>query len=86
MHKVAQALYTGNTLVLKPSPYTPLSTLAIAAAARDVFPAGVLNILAGGNDLGAWMTAHPGIDKISFTGSIATARKCWPARPRRSSA
>jgi acyl-CoA reductase-like NAD-dependent aldehyde dehydrogenase len=75
MHKVAQALYTGNTLVLKPSPYTPLSTLAVAAAAFDIFPAGVLNVVAGGNDLGAWMTAHPGIDKISFTGSIATGKK-----------
>ena len=75
MHKVAQALYTGNTLILKPSPYTPLSTLAVAAAARDVFPAGVFNVIAGGNDLGAWMTAHEGIDKISFTGSIATGKK-----------
>jgi acyl-CoA reductase-like NAD-dependent aldehyde dehydrogenase len=75
MHKVAQALYTGNTLILKPSPYTPLSSLAVAAAARDIFPAGVLNIIAGGNDLGAWMTAHEGIDKISFTGSTATGKK-----------
>lgn len=75
MHKVAQALYTGNTLILKPSPYTPLSTLAIAAAARDIFPAGVFNIIVGGNDLGAWMTVHEGIDKISFTGSIATGKK-----------
>jgi len=75
MHKVAQALYTGNTLILKPSPYTPLSTLAVAAAARDVFPAGVFNVIAGGNDLGAWMTAHEDIDKISFTGSTATGKK-----------
>jgi acyl-CoA reductase-like NAD-dependent aldehyde dehydrogenase len=74
MHKVAQALYTGNTLVLKPSPYTPLSTLLIAELAADLFPAGVLNILAGGNDLGRWMTEHPGIDKISFTGSVATGK------------
>ena len=75
MHKVAQALYTGNTLVLKPSPYTPLSTLAVARLAADIFPAGVFNVLAGGNDLGAWMTAHPDIDKISFTGSVATGKK-----------
>ena len=75
MHKVAQALYTGNSLILKPSPYTPLTTLAVAALARDAFPAGVLNILAGGNDFGAWMTTHPDIDKISFTGSVATGKK-----------
>jgi acyl-CoA reductase-like NAD-dependent aldehyde dehydrogenase len=75
MHKVAQALYTGNTLVLKPSPYTPLTTLAVARLAADVFPAGVLNVVAGGNDLGAWMTAHADIDKITFTGSVATGKK-----------
>lgn len=75
MHKVAQALYTGNTLVLKPSPYTPLTTLAIGRLAADLLPPGVLNIVAGGNDLGAWMTAHPAIDKISFTGSVATGKK-----------
>jgi acyl-CoA reductase-like NAD-dependent aldehyde dehydrogenase len=75
MHKVAQALYTGNTLILKPSPFTPLTTLAVAKLAADIFPAGVLNILAGGNEFGGWMTQHPGIDKISFTGSVATGKK-----------
>jgi len=75
MHKVAQALYTGNTLVLKPSPFTPLTTLAVARLAVGLFPDGVLNILAGGNDFGGWMTAHEGIDKISFTGSVATGKK-----------
>jgi acyl-CoA reductase-like NAD-dependent aldehyde dehydrogenase len=69
------ALYTGNTVVLKPSPYTPLCTLQIAALLRDVFPPGVLNVVAGGDELGEWMTAHPGIDKISFTGSVATGKK-----------
>jgi acyl-CoA reductase-like NAD-dependent aldehyde dehydrogenase len=61
--------------VLKPSPYTPLTTLAVARLAADVFPAGVINILAGGNAFGAWMTSHPDIDKISFTGSVATGKK-----------
>ncbi len=69
------ALYTGNTVVLKPSPYTPLCTLKIAALLRDVFPPGVLNVVAGGDELGEWMTAHPGIDKISFTGSVETGKK-----------
>jgi acyl-CoA reductase-like NAD-dependent aldehyde dehydrogenase len=69
------ALYTGNTVILKPSPYTPLCTLKIAALLREVFPPGVLNVVAGGDELGVWMTAHPGIDKISFTGSVETGKK-----------
>lgn len=75
MHKVAQALYTGNTLVLKPSPFTPLATLAVGALAKDIFPAGVINVLAGGNEFGAWMSTHAGIDKITFTGSVETGKK-----------
>lgn len=74
MVKVAQALYTGNTLVLKPSPFTPLSTLAVGQAIADIAPPGVINIVSGGNDLGAWITGHPDIAKISFTGSVATGR------------
>jgi acyl-CoA reductase-like NAD-dependent aldehyde dehydrogenase len=73
--RIAQALYTGNTVVQKPSPYTPLATLRMGEVARELLPRGVLNILAGGNELGAWMTAHPGIDKISFTGSVPTGKK-----------
>jgi acyl-CoA reductase-like NAD-dependent aldehyde dehydrogenase len=72
---LVSALYTGNTVVLKPSPYTPLTTLKVAELLKDVFPPGVLNVLAGGDQLGAWMTEHPGIDKISFTGSVATGKK-----------
>ena len=72
---LVSALYTGNTLILKPSPYTPLTTLKVGEIMKDVFPAGVVNVLAGGDDLGAWMTEHPGIDKISFTGSVATGKK-----------
>ena len=72
---VTSALYTGNTVILKPSPYTPLSTLRIGALLREVFPPGVLNILAGDDECGQWMTEHPGIDKISFTGSVATGKR-----------
>jgi acyl-CoA reductase-like NAD-dependent aldehyde dehydrogenase len=72
---LTSALYTGNTAVLKPSPYTPLSTLKIGELVREIFPRGVVNVLAGGDDLGQWMTEHPGIDKISFTGSVATGKK-----------
>lgn len=72
--KIAQALYTGNTMVLKPSPYTPLATLALGEASVGILPDGVLNIVTGGNDLGAWLTSDPGIDKISFTGSGPTGK------------
>ena len=69
------ALYTGNTVVLKPSPYTPLTTLKLGEIAREIFPAGVVNVLSGGDELGQWLTEHDGIDKISFTGSVATGKK-----------
>ena len=73
--KIGPALLTGNTLVLKPSPNTPLATLRLAELLRPVLPPGVLNVITGGDDLGPWMTAHPDIDKISFTGSTATGRR-----------
>lgn len=73
--KMAPALLAGNTLVLKPSPYTPLATLRIGELLRDVLPAGVLNVVSGGDALGPLMSAHPGFDKISFTGSTTTGRR-----------
>jgi aldehyde dehydrogenase (NAD+) len=73
--KIAPALVAGNTVVLKPSPFTPLTTLKIGELLRGVLPAGVLNVVSGGDSLGPWMTGHPGIDKISFTGSTQTGRK-----------
>ena len=73
--KIAPALVAGNTMVLKPSPYTPLCTLKLGELLRDILPAGVLNVVSGGNDLGAWITQHPDVRKISFTGSTGTGRK-----------
>lgn len=73
--KIVHALYTGNTIVLKPSPHTPLTTLKLGEFCRAIFPPGVLNIVAGGNDLGEWISTHPGIDKLSVTGSVATGKK-----------
>ena len=72
---LVSALYTGNTVILKPSPYTPLTTLKLGEIAQTIFPAGVVNVLAGGDELGAAMTQHAAIDKISFTGSVATGKK-----------
>lgn len=73
--KIAPALLAGNTMVLKPSPFTPLSSLKLGEVLRDVVPAGVLNIVSGGNELGAWISEHPVVRKISFTGSVATGKK-----------
>lgn len=73
--KIGSALLTGNTLVLKPSPFTPLTMLRFGEVLREVLPTGVLNVVSGGDELGPWMSSHPGIDKISFTGSTATGRK-----------
>ncbi|PNU05546.1 hypothetical protein A8V01_16055 [Novosphingobium guangzhouense] len=72
MMKVVTALICGNTIVLKPSELTPLSTLEIGRLGLDLFPAGVFNVVGGGRETGAAMAAHPGFDKISFTGSTAT--------------
>jgi acyl-CoA reductase-like NAD-dependent aldehyde dehydrogenase len=73
--KIAPALLAGNTVVLKPSPYTPLSTLRLGELFRDALPPGVLNVVSGGDALGGWMTVHPVPRKISFTGSVATGKK-----------
>ncbi|CCE02377.1 aldehyde dehydrogenase family protein [Bradyrhizobium sp. STM 3809] len=73
--KLPPALLAGNTLVVKPAPTTPLSTLKFAELVKDVLPAGVLNVIADANDLGDAMTGHPDIRKISFTGSTATGQK-----------
>jgi acyl-CoA reductase-like NAD-dependent aldehyde dehydrogenase len=73
--KIAPALAAGNTVVLKPSPFTPLATLRLGELLRPVFPAGVLNVVSGGDELGARMTEHPAVRKITFTGSVATGKR-----------
>ncbi|AMV48447.1 aldehyde dehydrogenase family protein [Paraburkholderia caribensis] len=74
LRKVAPALITGNTMVIKPSPFTPLTTLRFGQIAQSVLPPGVLSIVSGGNELGPQMTNHPDIAKISFTGSTETGK------------
>ena len=75
VQKVAPALLAGCTIVLKPSPFTPLTTLRIAELWKDIAPPGVVNVITGEDSLGPLITAHPDIDKITFTGSTATGKK-----------
>jgi len=75
VQKIAPALLSGCTIVLKPSPFTPLATLRLAELIKDVVPAGVVNIITGEDSLGPLITGHPDIDKITFTGSTATGKK-----------
>lgn len=73
--KIATALLVGNAVVAKPSPFTPLATLRLGQIWKDIVPPGVLNILAGDDELGAQLVAHPSIRMISFTGSVAAGQK-----------
>ena len=80
--KVFSALAVGNTVVAKPSPYTPLGTLKMAEIWKDLLPPGVLNVLAGGDDLGAALVNHPGTNMISFTGSVSAGKSIAEAAGR----
>ena len=75
MIKLAPALISGNTVVAKPAPTTPLTTLKFGELAASILPPGVLNVIADQNDLGAALTQHPDVAKVAFTGSTATGRK-----------
>ncbi|HSM54401.1 MAG TPA: aldehyde dehydrogenase family protein, partial [Erythrobacter sp.] len=75
IQKIVPALMSGCTIVLKPSPFTPLTTLRIAELIADKVPAGTVNIITGEDSLGPLITSHPDIDKITFTGSTATGKK-----------
>jgi acyl-CoA reductase-like NAD-dependent aldehyde dehydrogenase len=75
---IMPALRTGNTVVIKPSPLTPLSTLRLVQIMNEVLPAGVVNVITSddkGDNIGGAMSAHPDIRKIVFTGSCATGQK-----------
>lgn len=76
---IIPAVRTGNTVVIKPSPNTPLSTVLLVKLINEVLPTGVVNVITGGSDIGALMSRHPDIAKITFTGSIATGRKVMEA-------
>ena len=73
--KIAPALAAGNTVVLKPAEFTPLTALAFAAICLETgLPPGVVNIVTGDGATGAALVAHPGVDKIAFTGSTEVGR------------
>lgn len=72
---VVPAIRAGNTVVIKPSPFTPLGTLRLVEILQAALPPGVLNAVAGGDDIGPLLTGHPDVAKIVFTGSTTTGRK-----------
>jgi len=72
---IMPALRVGCTVVIKPSPFTPLSTLRLVELMNQVLPPGVINVVTGDAEVGSYMAAHPGINKIVFTGSIPTGKK-----------
>jgi acyl-CoA reductase-like NAD-dependent aldehyde dehydrogenase len=76
---IMPALRVGCTVVIKPSPFTPLSTLRLISLMNDVLPPGVINVVTGAANIGHHLSSHPGIDKVVFTGSIATGKKIMSA-------
>jgi acyl-CoA reductase-like NAD-dependent aldehyde dehydrogenase len=72
--QLAPALRMGNTVVLKPSEYTPLSVLALVEVLNEVLPADVLHVVSGGREVGEALSAHRDVDKLMFTGSTATGK------------
>ena len=74
--KIGPALAAGNTVVLKPSEWTPLTALKLAELAADILPAGVLNVITGdGEPVGAGIVRHPGVAMVSLTGDVATGKE-----------
>lgn len=71
---VIPALRAGNTVVIKPSPFTPISTSRFVELANSILPPGVISMVSGGPDLGAQLTEHPDIAKVTFTGSTPTGK------------
>jgi len=75
VNKMPPALLAGNTIVIKPAPTTPLTTLLFGALCNDLLPPGVMNVIVDQNDLGGLLAQHADIAKVAFTGSTATGKK-----------
>lgn len=78
-YKTAPALLMGNTVVLKPAPTTPLTSLLLGEILGDLVPPGVFNVVTDGGDLGPLLSAHPDVAKVSFTGSTKVGREVMAA-------
>lgn len=76
------ALRVGCTVVIKPSPFTPLATLRLVALMNEVLPPGVVNVVTGGADVGDRLTNHADVNKVVFTGSVATGKKVMESASR----
>jgi acyl-CoA reductase-like NAD-dependent aldehyde dehydrogenase len=72
---IMPAVRAGCTVVIKPSPFTPLSTLRLVELMNEILPPGVVNSVAGGAEVGGHLSSHKDVDKIVFTGSVATGKK-----------
>lgn len=79
MLKIGPALITGNTIIAKPAPTTPLTTMLLGQLAAEIFPAGVFQTLLTGNELASLLTTDPRVACVSFTGSTPTGRKVYAA-------
>ena len=73
--KIGPAALAGNAIVLKPAPTTPVTALVLGEICNQVFPAGIVNVIADANDLGPYLTAHKDVAKVAFTGSTATGKR-----------
>jgi len=73
--KIGPAVLAGNAIVLKPAPTTPVTALVLGEIVRDIFPAGVINVITDANDLGPHLTGHRDVAKVGFTGSTATGKR-----------
>lgn len=80
--KIAPAVVTGNTIIIKPSPFTPAGGLKLVELAQRFFPPGVVQALSGDDNLGPMLTEHPIPAKISFTGSTFTGKKVMESASR----
>ncbi len=80
--KVAAALAAGNPVILKPSPVSPVSSLLFGELVRNIVPPGLLAVLTGSGDIGRWITEHPAVRKVTFTGSIPVGKQVAIAAAR----
>jgi acyl-CoA reductase-like NAD-dependent aldehyde dehydrogenase len=79
VYKLAPAVLVGNSFVLKPAPTTPLTALLLGELVRELVPAGVVNVLADGGELGPLLTAHPAVGRVVMASGADTVKRATPA-------